>query len=417
MIYQIYVRSFSDSDGDGIGDLEGVRARLGYLELLGVDALWLSPFYTSPMTDHGYDIADPRDVDPVFGDLAAFDRLVADAHAHGLKVTVDLVPNHISSQHEWFRAALDSPPGSPERARFHFRPGRGPNGTLPPNNWTSVFGGPAWTQVRGPGGGDWYLHIFTADQPDLNWTNLEVWADVEKTMRFWLDRGVDGFRIDVAHGMSKPDGTARRRGPGGPAAGGPPRRPPLRPRRRARRTPDDPGGDRPLPGPDRGRRGPGGRRRPVRPLPALRRAAPGVQLAAAARAVRRGRDPAGHREHAGRGGRGARVPRLGPEQPRHVPAGQPVRRRRGRAGARPGDDPGRAGPARRGAPLQRRGAGAARRRAARHRAAGPGVGGLGAHRTRPRRQPGADAVGGRAARLRIHRRHAVAADAARSTAR
>ena len=150
VIYQIYVRSFSDSDGDGIGDLEGVRARLGYLELLGVDALWLSPFYPSPMTDHGYDIADPRDVDPVFGDLAAFDRLVADAHAHGLQITVDLVPNHISSQHDWFRAALDAPPGSPERARFHFRPGRGPNGSLPPNNWTSVFGGPAWTPVRGP---------------------------------------------------------------------------------------------------------------------------------------------------------------------------------------------------------------------------------------------------------------------------
>ncbi len=206
VIYQIYVRSFSDADGDGVGDLEGIRARLGYLELLGVDALWLSPFYTSPMTDHGYDVADPRDVDPLFGDLATFDRLVADAHEHGLKVTVDLIPNHISSQHEWFQAALDSPPGSPERARFHFQPGRGADGLQPPNNWNSVFGGPAWTQVRGPGGGEWYLHIFTADQPDLNWTNLEVWADVEKTMRFWLDRGVDGFRVDVAHGMSKPEG-------------------------------------------------------------------------------------------------------------------------------------------------------------------------------------------------------------------
>jgi alpha-glucosidase len=206
VIYQIYVRSFSDADGDGVGDLEGIRTRLGYLELLGVDALWLSPFYTSPMTDHGYDVADPRDVDPLFGDLPTFDRLVADAHEHGLKVTVDLIPNHISRQHEWFQAALDSPPGSPERARFHFQPGRGADGLQPPNNWSSVFGGPAWTQVRGPGGGEWYLHIFTADQPDLNWTNLEVWADVEKTMRFWLDRGVDGFRVDVAHGMSKPEG-------------------------------------------------------------------------------------------------------------------------------------------------------------------------------------------------------------------
>jgi alpha-glucosidase len=206
VVYQIYVRSFSDADGDGVGDLEGVRARLGYLELLGVDALWLSPFYTSPMTDHGYDVADPRDVDPVFGDLASFDALVADAHEHGLRLTVDLIPNHISSEHEWFRAALDSPPGSPERARFHFQPGRGPDGSLPPNNWTSVFGGPAWTQVPGPAGSEWYLHLFAAEQPDLNWTNLEVWADVEKTMRFWLDRGVDGFRIDVAHGMSKPEG-------------------------------------------------------------------------------------------------------------------------------------------------------------------------------------------------------------------
>ena len=206
VIYQIYVRSFSDADGDGVGDLEGIRARLGYLELLGVDALWLSPFYTSPMTDHGYDVADPREVDPVFGDLGAFDALVADAHQHGLRVTVDLIPNHISSEHEWFRAAVESSPGSPERARFHFQPGRGKDGAQPPNNWTSVFGGPAWTQVPGPDGNEWYLHIFTAQQPDLNWTNLEVWADVEKTMRFWLDRGVDGFRIDVAHGMSKPDG-------------------------------------------------------------------------------------------------------------------------------------------------------------------------------------------------------------------
>lgn len=211
-VYQIYVRSFSDSDGDGVGDLDGIRARLGYLELLGVDALWLTPFYTSPMADHGYDVADPRDVDPVFGDLDAFDALVADAHEHGLRITIDLVPNHTSSEHGWFRAALDSSPGSPERARYHFRPGRGPDGSEPPNNWTSVFGGPAWTRVqdRHPSGGwvpgEWYLHLFAAEQPDLNWTNPEVWADLEKSLRFWLDRGVDGFRIDVAHGMSKPDG-------------------------------------------------------------------------------------------------------------------------------------------------------------------------------------------------------------------
>jgi alpha-glucosidase len=207
VIYQIYVRSFSDADGDGVGDLEGIRSRLGYLELLGVDGLWLTPFYPSPMGDHGYDVADPRDVDPVFGDLDAFDGLIADAHEHGLRVTVDLVPNHTSSEHEWFRAALDSAPGSPERARYHFRPGRGAGGAEPPNNWTSIFGGPAWTRVQDPAGGDgeWYLHLFAAEQPDLNWTNPEVWADLEKTLRFWLDRGVDGFRIDVAHGMSKPD--------------------------------------------------------------------------------------------------------------------------------------------------------------------------------------------------------------------
>ncbi|MFC4948913.1 glycoside hydrolase family 13 protein [Pseudonocardia sp. GCM10023141] len=211
-VYQVYVRSFSDSDGDGVGDLDGIRARLGYLELLGVDAIWLTPFFTSPMADHGYDVADPRDVDPVFGDLDRFDALVADAHEHGLRITVDLVPNHTSSEHEWFRAALDSGPGSPERARYHFRPGHGPDGNEPPNNWRSVFGGPAWTRVQDPhpsGGyvpGEWYLHLFAAEQPDLNWTNPEVWADLEKTLRFWLDRGVDGFRIDVAHGMSKPDG-------------------------------------------------------------------------------------------------------------------------------------------------------------------------------------------------------------------
>jgi len=212
VVYQIYVRSFSDADGDGVGDLQGIRGRLGYLELLGVDALWLTPFYTSPMADHGYDVADPRDVDPVFGDLEAFDALVADAHEHGLRITIDLVPNHTSTAHEWFRAALDSGPDSPERARYHFRPGRGPDGSEPPNNWRSVFGGPAWTRVPDPEGGfggpggEWYLHLFTPEQPDLNWTNPEVWADLEKTLRFWIDRGVDGFRIDVAHGMCKPAG-------------------------------------------------------------------------------------------------------------------------------------------------------------------------------------------------------------------
>ncbi|GAA4414769.1 alpha-amylase family glycosyl hydrolase [Actinokineospora soli] len=200
VFYQVYVRSFADSDGDGVGDLEGIRAKLGYLELLGVDALWLTPFFRSPMADHGYDVADPRDVDPLFGDLAAFDRLVEDAHGHGIKVTIDLVPNHTSDQHAWFQAALAAGAGSPERARYYFRDGRG---SEPPNNWTSVFGGPAWTRVPD---GQWYLHLFAPQQPDLNWESSDVRVDLVETLRFWLDRGVDGFRIDVAHGMAKPEG-------------------------------------------------------------------------------------------------------------------------------------------------------------------------------------------------------------------
>ncbi|RJQ74540.1 DUF3459 domain-containing protein [Pseudonocardiaceae bacterium YIM PH 21723] len=198
--YQVYVRSFADSNGDGIGDLEGLRSRLGYLELLGVQALWLTPFYRSPMADHGYDVADPRDVDPVFGDLAAFDAVIADAHECGMKIIVDVVPNHSSDQHEWFQAALAAEPGSPERARYVFADGEGDE---PPNNWPSIFGGPAWTQVPD---GQWYLHLFAPEQPDLNWANPEISEDLAKTLRFWLDRGVDGFRIDVAHGMAKPDG-------------------------------------------------------------------------------------------------------------------------------------------------------------------------------------------------------------------
>lgn len=204
VFYQVYLRSFADANGDGVGDLEGVRSRLGYLELLGVDALWLTPFFRSPMIDHGYDVSDPREVDPLFGDLEILDRLVADAHRHGMRVTIDLVPNHTSDQHEWFQAALASPPGSPQRARYHFRDGRGFGGSQPPNNWTSVFGGPAWTRL--PGGEQWYLHLFAPEQPDLNWEHPEVAGDFERTVRFWLDRGIDGFRIDVAHGMAKPAG-------------------------------------------------------------------------------------------------------------------------------------------------------------------------------------------------------------------
>ncbi|MBU3062749.1 glycoside hydrolase family 13 protein [Nocardia sp. NEAU-G5] len=208
VFYQVYPRSFADSNGDGVGDLGGLVDRLGYLELLGIDALWICPVMRSPMADGGYDVDDPRDIDPLFGDLAVFDELIAEAHDRGIRVTMDLVPNHTSSRHPWFTAALAAGPDSPERARYIFRDGRGPGGDQPPNNWPSIFGGPAWTRVTEADGrpGQWYLHIFAAEQPDLNWDNPEVIADFEQTMRFWLDRGVDGFRIDVAHGMAKPSG-------------------------------------------------------------------------------------------------------------------------------------------------------------------------------------------------------------------
>ena len=203
VVYQVYVRSFADSDGDGIGDLEGVRARLPYLRDLGVDAVWLTPFYRSPMIDGGYDVADHRDVDPMFGTLADFDAMITDAHALGLRVIVDLVPNHTSWDHPWFAEALAAAPGDPARSRFHFRAGRGDGGALPPNDWESVFGGPAWTRVPD---GEWYLHLFDPAQPDLDWRHPEVRAEFEGVLRFWLDRGVDGFRVDVAHGLVKADG-------------------------------------------------------------------------------------------------------------------------------------------------------------------------------------------------------------------
>lgn len=203
VFYQVYPRSFADSNGDGVGDLDGVSAGLDYLAALGVDALWLNPVMVSPMADHGYDVADPRDVDPLFGGIDALDRLLDAAHARGIRVTMDLVPNHTSSAHPWFVEALADPR---RRDRYIFRDGRGPHGELPPNNWVSVFGGPAWTRVVEPDGspGQWYLHLFDPAQPDLNWTHPAVFEDLEKTLRFWLDRGVDGFRIDVAHGMAKP---------------------------------------------------------------------------------------------------------------------------------------------------------------------------------------------------------------------
>ncbi|CAL9582543.1 glycoside hydrolase family 13 protein [Streptomyces sp. Tu 3180] len=208
VIYQVYPRSFADSNGDGMGDLEGIRSRLPYLRDLGVDAVWLSPFYASPQADAGYDVADYRAVDPMFGTLLDADALIRDAHALGLRIIVDLVPNHSSDQHEWFKRALAEGPGSPLRERYHFRPGKGENGELPPNDWESIFGGPAWTRVTEPDGtpGEWYLHLFAPEQPDFNWEHPAVGDEFRSILRFWLDMGVDGFRIDVAHGMVKAEG-------------------------------------------------------------------------------------------------------------------------------------------------------------------------------------------------------------------
>ena len=200
VIYQVYIRSFADGDGDGVGDLAGIRSRLPYLRDLGVDAVWITPFYPSPMADGGYDVADYRDIEPVFGTLADADALVTEAHDLGLRVIVDIVPNHSSDRHAWFQAALAAGPGSPERGRYVFRPGRGPDGAEPPTDWHSMFGGPAWTRVPD---GEWYLHLFAAEQPDFDWENPEVVEEFEDILRFWLDRGVDGFRIDVANALKK----------------------------------------------------------------------------------------------------------------------------------------------------------------------------------------------------------------------
>lgn len=208
VVYQVYPRSFADHNGDGMGDLPGITARLPHLRDLGVDAIWLSPFYTSPQHDGGYDVADYTDVDPRFGTLADADELIATAHELGLKVIVDIVPNHSSSEHELFQAALAAEPGSPEREMYMFRDGRGENGELPPNNWQSIFHGPAWTRVTEKDGtlGQWYLHLFDSTQPDWNWENPKVHELFEGILRFWLDRGADGFRVDVAHGLTKPEG-------------------------------------------------------------------------------------------------------------------------------------------------------------------------------------------------------------------
>ncbi len=208
VIYQIYPRSFADASGDGVGDLPGIIDRLPYLVELGVDAVWLSPFYLSPMADGGYDVADYNVVDPLFGKTADVYQLIEQAHGLGIKVFIDLVPNHTSDEHAWFTAAVAADPGSPERAMYMFRDGRGVDGELPPNNWSSVFGGPGWTRLHRPDGTpeQWYLHLFDVKQPDLDWTNELVRNAFDEVLRHWLNAGVDGFRVDVAHGLVKEQG-------------------------------------------------------------------------------------------------------------------------------------------------------------------------------------------------------------------
>jgi alpha-glucosidase len=207
-IYQVYIRSFADADGDGLGDIAGLRSKLGYLESLSVDAIWINPWYPSPFADAGYDVSDYRDIEPRFGTIDDAEALIADAHGRGIRIVLDIVPNHTSDQHAWFQQALAAGPGSAERERYIFRDGGGPDGAERPNDWGSCFGGPAWTRVTEADGtpGQWYLHLFAPEQPDLNWHHPEVRADFEETLRFWFDRGVDGFRIDVAHSLMKEPG-------------------------------------------------------------------------------------------------------------------------------------------------------------------------------------------------------------------
>ena len=213
VIYQIYPRSFADADGDGLGDLKGITSRLDSLASLGIDAIWFSPFFKSPQKDAGYDISDYRQIDPIFGSNEDFDILLAKAKSLGLRIIVDIVPNHTSDQHEWFQTALAAAENSAERDYYHFKNGKGENGELPPNNWQSIFGGPAWSRITNTDGtpGQWYLHLFDSSQPDLNWENPKIADEFDEILRFWLDKGVDGFRVDVAHGMVKraglPDAT------------------------------------------------------------------------------------------------------------------------------------------------------------------------------------------------------------------
>ncbi len=200
VIYQVYIRSFADGNGDGIGDLAGVRSRLGYLRDLGVDAIWFTPWYPSPLADGGYDVSDYRAIHPSFGELAEAEALIGEALALGIRTIIDVVPNHISSEHGWFKDALAAGPGSPERERFWFHPGKGPNGDEMPTHWVSNFQGETWTRTTNPDGtpGEWYLHLFTPEQPDLNWNHPDVVREHEDVLRFWFDRGVAGVRIDSA---------------------------------------------------------------------------------------------------------------------------------------------------------------------------------------------------------------------------
>lgn len=200
MTYQVYLRSFADGNGDGTGDIAGLRSKLRYIKSLGVDSIWVNPWYVSPLHDGGYDVADYRNIDPVFGTIDEAQVLIKEASEMSLRLLVDLVPNHTSSEHRWFREALAAPPGSASRDRYHFLPGKGEAGEQPPNDWRSVFGGPAWTRVPD---GEWYLHLFDRSQPDLNWASPEVRAEFLDIIRFWLDTGAGGFRVDVAHALDK----------------------------------------------------------------------------------------------------------------------------------------------------------------------------------------------------------------------
>ncbi len=295
VVYQVYIRSFLDSTGDGVGDLAGVRAGLPYLSKLGVDGIWLSPFYPSPQHDHGYDVADYQDVDPIFGDLAEFDALVDDAHRLGIKIVVDIVPNHCSSAHPWFQAALADGPGSAARELFHFADGRGRGGDEPPNNWRAMFGGPAWTRVAEADGrpGQWYLQMFTPEQPDFNWRDprvprvLRAGAAVLAGPRRGRLPDRRGGRPVQGHPAARLPRPGRRRAHprlGQPAG--------LEPARGAHRLAPVAGDLRGVPGarrprPADGRRGVGAHRLRAGPVRPRGRAAPGVLLPPARRAVER----------------------------------------------------------------------------------------------------------------------------------